>query len=129
MPPYFSSGLCATLESGLQSFKMALTALPGSGYQGPVGTSARGYPIYLYRDPRSNALHYVVVTPDNRAYYSDAHGNVGYPSSAGEDMAAGAVLGSIIGAIFGGVLGGAAGALAGAVAGQALWRKDASRQR
>jgi hypothetical protein len=84
-----------------------------SGYGPLVGHSPQGFPIYLYTDPQSKLTCYVVVLPDNRAYYCDPQGRiVSKPVNANQDVAL-AVLGGLLGAALGGPGGAALGALGG----------------
>ncbi len=83
----------------------------------PVGKSRDGYPVYLYRDPYKNALRYVVVLADGRAFYSDSEGNIASPFSHSDDRFAGAVVAGALGALLGGPLWGVIGAIGGAIAG------------
>lgn len=87
-----------------------------NGYGPMVGRSHQGYPIYLYTDPQSKLTSYVVVLPDNRAFYCDQQGSiVANPVEAKKQIAL-----ALIGGTTGFLLGGPAGALIGAVAGLIL---------
>ena len=97
-------------------------AVRQNGYGPRVGQTPQGYPIFLYTDPRSKIMSYVVVQPDGRAYYSDSQGrNVGKPHGAADAAIAGAMIGGMLGAIAGPAV-----AMFGAVvAGQALDKRAA----
>lgn len=93
------------------------------GYRNKVGESPEGHPIYLYEDPRSGILHYVVILPNGRAAYSDSSGRIGSPVNTGLTVA---ILGGVGGFLVGGPVAGIVGALAGAVVGQELLKKRAA---
>jgi hypothetical protein len=95
------------------------------GYGPQVGTSREGYPVYLYTDTRTNLTNYVVVLPDGRAFYSDAHGNiVATPVEANKQVGL-AVIGGLIGLAVGSGPGAILGALLGAAAGNILNKRGA----
>jgi hypothetical protein len=96
------------------------------GYGAQVGRSPEGYPIYLYTDPHTRALRYVVVLPNGQAYFSDANGKVGPPASDANVGVATALLGGILGFVFGGGSGAVLGAIAGAVAANELTKRRAA---
>ena len=99
---------------------------PG-GYGPPIGQSREGYPIYLYTDPQTRAVSYVVVLPDGRAYYSDFNGRIGAVPKEGTAEVAGAlVFGTSALLLFGGPVAGILGAIAGAIAANQLSRKRAA---
>jgi hypothetical protein len=85
-----------------------------------VGQTAAGQPIYLYTDPRSRFVSYVVVLPDGRAFYSDAYGSIGQPRTEVDAEVAGAILTGTLGGLAGGPVGAVLGAIAGAIAGKLL---------
>jgi hypothetical protein len=95
------------------------------GYGPQVGTSREGYPIYLYTDPRTNLRNYVVVLPDGRAFYSDAHGKIGAAPAEANKQVVLAFLGGIVGLAFGAGPGAILGALLGATVGNLLNKKGA----
>jgi hypothetical protein len=71
-----------------------------NGYGPQVGQSPEGYPIYLYTDPRSRALSYVVVQPGGRTSYSDAQGKpVGRPYREVDAEVSGAMIAGAVGAL------------------------------
>lgn len=95
------------------------------GYGPQVGTSREGYPVYLYTDTRTNLTNYVVVLPDGRAFYSDAHGKiVATPVEANKQVGL-AVIGGLIGLAVGSGPGAILGALLGAAAGNILKKRGA----
>ena len=95
-----------------------------SGYGPIVGQSPEGNPIYLYTDPHSRIISYVVVLPDGRTtFYSDAQGRI--PRSEVDAEVAGAIVTGTLGALAGGPIGGIVGAIAGAIAAKLL-RKQAA---
>jgi len=97
-----------------------------NGYGPQVGQSPEGYPIFLYTDPRSKVMSYVVVQPNGRTFYSDARGrNIGTPHSDVDAEVAGAMVAGALGALAGGPIGAMVGAIAGAIAGKVL-RKQAA---
>ena len=98
---------------------------PG-GYGPPIGQSREGYPIYLYTNPQTRAVNYVVVLPDGRAYYSDLHGRIGAVSKEGNAEVAGALVLGTSALLFGGPVAGILGAIAGAIAANQLARKRAA---
>ncbi len=84
-----------------------------TGYKHQVGASPQGNPIYLYQD-RTGTMRHVVVLPDNRVFYSDASGKIGYPTN---DRVSGAIVGAVVGGLtVGGLLGAAGGAVLGGLA-------------
>jgi hypothetical protein len=85
------------------------------GYGPLVGRNQQGYPIYLYTDPKSKLSYYVVVLPDDRAFYCDQRGSiVATPVEANKGVAL-ALLGGTTGFFIGGPVGALIGALAGLV--------------
>jgi len=97
-----------------------------NGYGPQVGQSPEGYPIFLYTDPRSKVMSYVVVRPDCRTFYSDARGrNIGTPHSDVDAEVAAAIVGGTFGAFAGGPVGAMVGAIAGAIAGKVLKKQAA----
>jgi len=85
----------------------------------------RDYPIFLYTDPRSKVMSYVVVPTNGRTFYADARGrNIGTPQS---DVDA-EVAAAIVGGMFGAFAGGPVGAVVGAIAGPLQERCSRSRQ-
>jgi hypothetical protein len=93
------------------------------GYGPIVGQSPEGNPIYLYTDPHSRLISYVVVFPDGRTFYSDAQGRI--PRSEVDAEVAGAIVTGTLGALAGGPIGGIVGAIAGAIAGKLLKKQAA----
>jgi hypothetical protein len=98
---------------------------PG-GYGPPIGQSREGYPIYLYTDPQTRTVSYVVVLPDGRAYYSDFSGRIGAVSREGNAEVAGALVLGTSALLLGGPVAGILGAIAGAIAANQLSRKRAA---
>jgi len=97
-----------------------------NGYGPQVGQSPEGYPIFLYTDPRSRVMSYVVVQPGGRTFYSDAHGKViGKPYSEVDAEVAAAMVAGALGSLAGGPVGALVGAIAGAIAGKVLKRQAA----
>lgn len=97
-----------------------------NGYGPQLGQSPEGYPIFLYTDPHSKVMSYVVVRPDGRTFYSDARGrNVGKPHGENDAEVAGAIIGGTVGAFTGGPVGAMFGAIVGAIAGKALNKQAA----
>lgn len=96
------------------------------GYGPLVGHSPEGYPIYLYADPQSHLTTYVVVLPDGRAFYSDAHGKFAvHPAESNAQVAGALVLGTA-GFLVGGAAGAIIGAIVGAFAGNEVSKKRAA---
>ncbi len=96
------------------------------GYGPRVGQSPEGHPIYLYTDPHSKLLSYVVVLPHGRAFYSDARGKIRGPAQSVVDaQISGAILTGTLGALVGGPVGAMVGAVAGALAAKLLKRQTA----
>jgi hypothetical protein len=93
------------------------------GYGQQVAISHEGYPVYLYTDPHSQMTTYVVVLPDGRAFYSDAHGRIFAPTVESDKQAAGAALVGLAGLAFFGPVGGIVGAIVGAIVGNELAKK------
>jgi len=110
---------------------MSVAYVTNNGYGPQVGRSSQGYPIYLYTDPHSRLMSYVVVKPDGRAFYSDDRGNVRQPHPEADvevvsAMVSVAIVGGGVGAIAGlGPVGAVVGAIAGAIAGKMLKRQPA----
>jgi len=98
---------------------------PG-GYGPSIGQSREGYPIYLYTDPQTRTVSYVVVLPDGRAYYSDFNGRIGAVSKEGNAEVAGALVLGTSALLLGGPVAGILGAIAGAVAANQFSRKRAA---
>jgi hypothetical protein len=97
-----------------------------NGFGPQVGQSPEGCPIFLYTDPRSKVMSYVVVQPNGRTFYSDAHGRViGRPYSAVDAEVAAAMVGGTVGALAAGPVGAMVGAIAGAIAGKVLKKQAA----
>lgn len=98
---------------------------PGGGYGSMVGRSKEGHPIYVYTDPHSKSVHYVVVLPDGKAYISDSDGHIGAGSEGGDVELFGAMVAGAGGLLLGGPLGGIIGAIVGAIAGNQIKRRAA----
>lgn len=90
-----------------------------SGFSQRVGTSAAGFPIYLYFERSTNTYHYVVALPDGRMVYSN---ELGQPLAAtnASPIFPGAVLGGSVGFLTGGPVGAIIGAVLGAIVGDKL---------
>ena len=91
------------------------------GYGPRVGESREGYPIFLYTDPHTKLVSYVVVLPGERVFPSDSEGRIltSYGTPASVSAATAIILGT--GGLFlGGPIGGIVGALAGAIVGSQL---------
>jgi len=93
------------------------------GYGPQVGNSHEGYPVYLYTDPQSQMTTYVVVLPDGRAFYSDAHGRIVATPVESDKQVAGAALGGLAGLAVFGPVGGIIGAILGAIVGNELSKR------
>jgi len=106
---------------------MAMLSINPTGGFGPMtGRTKKGHPIYLYTDPHSKSVHYVVVLPDGNAYFSDSSGNIGISSDQGDVGLFFAMLGGASGLLLGGgPLGGILGAIVGAIAGNQIQRRAA----
>ena len=102
---------------------MAILITSRGGYIDQVGENSQGYPIYLYHDPRSGSVRYVVVLPDGKAVYSDPAGNITSATGQSSNAATGAMLFGLGGLALAGPLGGIVGAIAGAVVGPKIFRK------
>jgi hypothetical protein len=91
------------------------------GYGPKVGESREGYPIFLYTDPHTKLVSYVVVLPDGKVFSSDSEGHIltTYGNQANIEAATAIVLGTG-GLLLGGPIGGIVGALAGAIVGSQL---------
>ena|ERR1700730_7246240 len=91
------------------------------GYGPQVGQSREGYPIFLYTDPHTKLVSYVVVLPGGKAFSSDSEGRIltTYGNQANIEAASALVLGTL-GLLFGGAIGGIVGASAGAIVGSQL---------
>jgi hypothetical protein len=91
-----------------------------------VGQSREGYPIFLYTDPQTKLVSYVVVLPDGRVFSSDSDGRIltTYGNQANVEAATAIVLGTG-GLLLGGPIGGIVGALAGAIVGSQLKKSAA----
>jgi hypothetical protein len=96
------------------------------GYGPQVGQSREGYPIFLYTDPQTKLVSYVVVLPKGRAFPSDAEGHIltTYGDQANMEAVTAIVLGAG-GLLLGGPIGGIVGALAGAIVGSQLKKHPA----
>jgi hypothetical protein len=96
------------------------------GYGPKVGQSREGYPIFLYTDPQTKLVSYVVVLPNGRVFSSDAEGNIltTYGNQANVEAVTAIVLGTG-GFLLGGPIGGIVGALAGAIVGSQLKKHPA----
>ena len=92
-----------------------------SGYGAKVGQSREGYPIFLYTDPHTKLVSYVVELPDGRVFPADAEGHIHatYGEQANVEAATAILLGTG-GLLLGGPIGGIVGALAGAVVGNQI---------
>jgi hypothetical protein len=97
----------------------------GQEYGPIIGHSPEGYPIYVYKDPRSNVESYVVALPDGRAFYSDAHGRLGQPRNEMEAEVTGAIVAGTLGGLTAGPAGAILGAIAGALMGKILKKRAA----
>jgi hypothetical protein len=88
----------------------------GGGYGPRVGHSREGYPVYLYTDPHTKMVNYVVVLPDGRVFHSDSEGRIltTFGSQANSEAVSAIVLGTG-GLLLGGPIGGIVGAIAGAI--------------
>jgi hypothetical protein len=93
------------------------------GYGPQVAKSREGYPVYLYTNPSSRTTTYVVVLPDGRALYSDAHGRIVANPVESDKQVAGAAVGGIAGLAAFGPVGGIVGAILGAIVGNELSKK------
>jgi hypothetical protein len=93
------------------------------GYGPQVAISHEGYPVYLYTDPHSQMTTYVVVLPDGRAFYSDAHGRIVATPVESDKQVAGAALAGLAGLALFGPVGGIVGAIVGAIVGNELAKK------
>jgi hypothetical protein len=89
-----------------------------AGYGPQVGHSPEGFPVYLYTDPHTHTLHFVVVLPDGRAFFSDYQGRIGSAPPPPESNTGVAL--ALIGGIAGFLLGAGGGAIIGAIAGGVL---------
>jgi hypothetical protein len=94
---------------------------------GPVVSHSReGYPVYVYKDPRSKAIGYAVILPDGRAYLSDAQGRINAGSNEGAAEVGGALaLGTSALLLGAGPVGGVVAALVGAIAANRLRKRAA----
>jgi hypothetical protein len=93
---------------------------------GPIiGRSPQGFPVYLYTDPHSRRVSYVVVFPNGQPFYSNDKGLIlGQPAGEADAEVAGAIVTGTLGALAGGPVGGIIGAIAGAVAGKLLKKQS-----
>ena len=105
---------------------MAIVATSGPGYKDLVGHNSRGHPIYLYQEPRSGMLRYIVVLPNGRAVYSDPAGNIGYPADESANRMTGAMLGGLGAFALAGPVAALAGAVAGAILGDAIFKNHSN---
>jgi hypothetical protein len=96
------------------------------GYCPQVGQSREGHPIFLYTDPQTKLVGYVVILPNGRAFSSDAEGHLltTYGNQANVEAVTAIVLGTG-GLLLGGAIGGIVGALAGAIVGSQLKKHPA----
>jgi hypothetical protein len=105
------------------SFRMGGVLAWDTGHKSePVVKATRSISI---RIRVRNLTNYVVVLPDGRAFYSDAHGNiVATPVEANKQVGL-AVIGGLIGLAVGSGPGAILGALLGAAAGNILKKRGA----
>jgi hypothetical protein len=95
-----------------------------TAYGPQVAQSSEGFPVCLYTDPQTHLNKYVVILPDGRAFYSDAHGRiVSTPTEANPQVGL-----ALVGGILGFLILGPGGALAGGLIGAALGNQ-ASKKR
>ena len=85
------------------------------GYGPLVGHNQQGYPIYLYTDPKSKLRYYVVVLPDDRAFYCDQRGSLSATPVEADKGIALALIGGTAGFLIGGPVGALIGALGGLI--------------
>jgi len=104
--------------------RMAFSSPVGYGPQ--VGTSPEGYPVYSYTDPQTLLSSFVMVLPDGRAFYSDAHGRFVIPPPQSNAPVAGALVLGTAGFFVGGAPGAIIGALVGAIVGNQASKKRAA---
>jgi|SRR5580658_10403945 hypothetical protein len=96
------------------------------GYGPQVGQSREGYPIFLYTDPQTKLVSYVVALPDGRVFSSDSEGRLltTYGNQANVEAVTAMVLGTG-GLLLAGPIGGIVGALAGAIVGSQFKKRAA----
>jgi hypothetical protein len=99
--------------------------LVDTGYGPMIGRSKEGHPIYIYTNPRSRSVHYVVVLPDGNAYLSDADGQIGTTPEESPAELAGAMVAGAGGLLLGGPVAGIIGAIVGAIVGNQIKKRAA----
>jgi hypothetical protein len=84
-------------------------------YAGRIGSTDRGYPVYLYFDPASQQFRPVIVPPFGRPQYAPTDVTIRHDSDRISPLGSAVVLGAI-----GAMLGGGPGAALGAATGLAV---------